>query len=278
MSERRRPAARSVEVLRIERLSPSLVRVVFGGEDLADYPGSEFTDSYVKLIFPVRGVTYDQPLDMGAIKKQHPQQEWPVVRTYTVRSWDAATRELAVDFVVHGDSGVAGPWAARAVPGDRIFLNGPGGAYSPDPTLDAHLLLGDESALPAIGAALDALPADAQGSVVVEFESAASVVPIAAPAGVQVTTVVTSGRVGDALVAAAKELDLDGEYDAFVHGEAGFVKELRTWLRAEKKLDRSRLSLSGYWRLGNTEDGWREGKAQWNAEAEAAEKAAGVAV
>lgn len=276
MSERRRPAARSVEVLRTERLSPSLVRVVFGGEDLADYPGSEFTDSYVKLVFPVPGVTYEQPLDMGAIKKQHPHDEWPVVRTYSVRSWDADTRELSIDFVVHGDSGVAGPWAARAVAGDRILLNGPGGAYSPDPALDAHLLLGDESALPAIASALDSLPADAQGSVIVEFESAESVIPISAPAGVQVTTVITAGRVGDVLVAAAKELQLDGEFDAFVHGEAGFVKELRTWLRADKQVDRTRLSVSGYWRLGNTEDGWRDAKAQWNAEAEAAEKAAGV--
>ncbi len=70
---------------------------------------------------------------MGQIQASFPQSDWPVVRTYTVRAWDATRHELTIDFVVHGDHGIAGPWAASAQPGDRIFLTGPGGAYAPDP-------------------------------------------------------------------------------------------------------------------------------------------------
>ncbi|PRC59436.1 NADPH-dependent ferric siderophore reductase, partial [Mycobacterium sp. ITM-2017-0098] len=83
------------------------------------------------------------------------------VRTYTVRHADTQKREITVDFVVHGDHGVAGPWAASATPGQRLFVMGPSGAYAPHPDADWHLFAGDEAALPAISAALEALPDNA---------------------------------------------------------------------------------------------------------------------
>ena len=82
-----------------------------------------------------------------------------MTRTYTVRSWAPAARELTLDFVVHGDEGLAGPWAQQAQPGQQVRFLGPGGAYSPSQDADWHLLAGDESALPAIAAALEAMPA-----------------------------------------------------------------------------------------------------------------------
>ena len=148
-----------LQVRRTERLSPHMIRVVAGGDDLAAFPDTAHTDRYVKILFPRPGVAYPKPFDMDAVRAAHPREQWPVVRTYTIRSLDLAAGELTIDFVHHGDVGLAGPWAAAAQPGDPLLLLGPGGAYAPDPTADWHLLVGDESALPAIGAALERVPA-----------------------------------------------------------------------------------------------------------------------
>ena len=101
----RRPVPAAATVVRTRRLSPTMVRVVF--EAPAGFAMNGSTDSYVKLIFP-RAV-YPQPLDLDRIKRELPVEQWPVVRTYSVRGFDPVTHELTVDFVVHGTAGVAGP-------------------------------------------------------------------------------------------------------------------------------------------------------------------------
>ena len=91
-----------------------------------------------------------------------PDEHRPRPRRFTVRHWDPDARELTIDFVAHGDVGYAGSWAQRAAPGDRLQFRGPGGGYSPRPDADWHLLIGDESALPAISASVESLPASAR--------------------------------------------------------------------------------------------------------------------
>src|SRR4029077_17521204 len=98
-TQRSRPAPMPVTVLSSRRLTPTMVRVTFGGIDLERFRASEFTDSYVKLTFPRPGVGYPEPLDLGRIQASFAQQDWPVVRTYTVRAWDQARHELTIDFV-----------------------------------------------------------------------------------------------------------------------------------------------------------------------------------
>ena len=88
---------------------------------------------------------------------------------------------------MHGDHGVAGPWAASAKPGDPAYLMGPSGAYSPDPAADWHLFAGDEAAIPAISAALESLPADAVGQVFIEVAGPEDEIELAAPEDVSVT-------------------------------------------------------------------------------------------
>ena len=88
----RRPAPLPVTVVATSRLSPTMVRVVFGGPDLERFAPSKFTDSYVKLTFPVPGVDYPQPLDLEQVRASLPPSQWPVVRTYSVRSWDSQHR------------------------------------------------------------------------------------------------------------------------------------------------------------------------------------------
>ena len=253
-------------VLRTERLTPHMIRVVLGGAGLTGFAVHGYTDHYVKLIFPRPGVWYPVPLDMAAVRRDLPREQWPQLRSYTVRDWDPVAGELTIDFVYHGDRGLAGPWAAAARPGDEVMFLGPGGAYAPSPEADWHLLVGDESALPAIAAAVKRLPAGAPARVFVEVAGPEEEQQLASTGQVEVVWVHRSGRtVGEALVAVVRAFEFPpGAVHAFVHGEAGFVKELRHLLRFERGVAREKLSISGYWRLGVDDEGWRASKADWN--------------
>jgi NADPH-dependent ferric siderophore reductase len=257
--ERDRRSVTTLTVLRTERITPHMIRVVAGGTGLADFVPNEWTDAYVKVLFPLPGVDYPLPLDMQAIRRDFPRSEWPVVRTYTVRYFDAEAQELAIDFVHHGDAGLAGPWAAAVQPGESFSLLGPGGSYAPSAAFGWHLLIGDEAALPAIGAALERLPAGARARVVVEVAGAEEEQKFDSPGVVEVTWV---HRDGDgSLVDVVRGMEFSGEdVQAFVHGEAAMVKELRG-VMAERGVTKERLSISGYWRRGLSEDGFREVKA-----------------
>lgn len=272
MAERpgRKPRTpRTAEVVRTQRLTPHMQRVVLGGEGLAGFTADTCTDHYVKLLFPGDGAVYPEPFDLERIRAEFPREQWPVTRTYTVRHWDAEHRELTLDFVIHGDEGLAGPWATRVQPGEKVRFMGPGGAYAPDPAADWHLLVGDESALPAIARSLEAL---AEGTLAHAF------VEVAGPeeeqkidSDVEVVWLHRGDRpAGQALTEAVRALEFpEGRVQAFVHGEAHFVKELRQLLRVERALPREDLSISGYWRLGHDEDGWQASKRDWNARIEA---------
>src|SRR6202046_2984880 len=124
----------STQVTEVTWLTPSMVRIVVGGPALEGFQVGEFTDHYVKCQFGDK------------------------TRSYTVRAWDPERLLLTLDFVVHGDAGIAGPWARRAKPGDRLELRGPGGGYAPSPEADWHLMVGDDAALPAIAVSLARVP------------------------------------------------------------------------------------------------------------------------
>jgi NADPH-dependent ferric siderophore reductase len=274
----RRRTPRVAEVLRTIQLTPHMIRVVLGGEGLAGLPVGEFTDHYVKLLFPPAGAPYGVPYDVEQVREDHPSELWPVTRTYTVRAWDATSGELTIDFVHHGDEGLAGPWAAAARPGDRIQFMGPGGAYAPRPDADWHLLAGDESALPAIAVALERLPADARALVFVEVtDPAEEQDDLGLSPGVELRWLHRGdAHPGVALVQAVQAVTLPpGNGHVFVHGEAYAVRDLRRHLKAVRGLDPEWTSISGYWRRGDTEDAWQSGKREWNAAIEAEDAAAG---
>ncbi|MGY1636208.1 siderophore-interacting protein [Geodermatophilus sp. SYSU D00742] len=276
-AQRRPRTPRLATVLRTSRPTPHLVRLVLGGPGLAGFAPT-FTDSYVKLVLPPAGAPYTAPFDVEQVRSEQPAELWPCLRTYTVRAWDAEQGELTLDVVVHGDEGVAGPWAVAARSGDVVQLLGPGGAYLPADDVDWHLLVGDETALPAIAASLERLPAGTAARVFVEVDDAAEEQDLDTPAGVEVEWVHRAGAPGAALVAAVLTAELpEGEVHAFVHGEAGFVRDLRRFLRVERLVPRERLSASGYWRRGRTDEGWRAEKAEWNAAVEADEQRLPVA-
>ncbi|MDQ1595539.1 MAG: hypothetical protein QOH40_2095 [Arthrobacter pascens] len=254
----------NLTVLRREQLSAHMVRIVAGGEGFADYVNNDFVDRYVKIAFPQSGVAYPEPLDLWAVRETMPREQWPFTRTYTVRWVNVAARELAIDFVIHGDEGLAGPWAASAQPGDSLIFTGPGGGYNPDPSADWILLAGDEAAVPAIAAVIESLPEDARGLAFLEVDSDADIQPISAPAGVKVAWLQRRGVAAgdsDLLVSAVRESAWpDGRVDVFAHGERGYMKGLREVLFRERGLDRNQVSLSGYWAKGRVEDDFQAEK------------------
>jgi len=278
---RTRPSPAIGHVLRAERLTPGLVRLVVGGPGLAVFTPSPHADSYVKLMFLPAGERPLQPdgrLDIEAVRAALPEGVAPRLRAYTVRGFDREALELTLDLVVHGDSGLAGPWAAAASGGEEVVVMGPGGAWSPSDEVDHHLLVGDASALPAIAVALERLAPDARGIALIEVEGPDDELPLTAPAGVTVQWVhARHDEPGAALVDATTAWAWpSGSVGVFVHGEAGSVRALRQYLRVERAVPRELMSISGYWRLGVDDEGWRRSKREWTESIESAEQAAGL--
>jgi NADPH-dependent ferric siderophore reductase len=259
---------RQATVVSVEPLTPHMIRVVVGGDDLEGLRVGEFTDHYVKLQIPPPGATYAAPFDAEEIKAQHPREHWPRVRTYTVRAWDPERNLLTLDFVVHGDEGVAGPWATAAKAGDVLQLMGPGGAYAPDPEAAWHLMVGDLSVLPAIGAALQRIPAGVPVHVLVELDDEADRQELTSPGDLHVTWLRADGGDGVLLEAVRALAFPAGPVHAFVHGEASAVRAVRRHLLVDREIPREALSISGYWKRTSTDEEWREYKAEWNRLAE----------
>lgn len=242
----------TLTVVRREQLSPHLVRIVLGGHGFDAFETNDLTDRYVKIVFAKPELGLERPYDLAALRETLDPADVPVTRTYTVRRVDPEARTLSIDFVVHGDEGLAGPWADRAQPGDLLTFSGPGGAYAPDPAADWHLFAGDQSALPAIAAALEALPAEARGLAFVAVGDANDELVLDAPAGVEVRWLHASA--GVSLAAAVDGAHwLAGRPRVFAHGEREAMKALREVFK-NRGVERSELSLSGYWAEGRTED------------------------
>jgi NADPH-dependent ferric siderophore reductase len=237
----------------VEPLTPTLTRIVFGGDGLAEFELGEYTDHYVKLQFPRDGA---------------PEDERPKVRTYTVREWDPDRRLLTIDFVVHGDEGIAGPWAAAAAPGDTIDLRGPGGGYAPDPAAAWHLMAGDTSVIPAISASLARIPAGTTVYVFLQVHGPEEEVELASPGDLHLHWLHGDGDEGLAEAIAALDFPA-GDPQVFLHGEATSVRLARRHLVADRGVPAESLHASGYWKRTLTDEGWREAKADWNRQVEA---------
>ena len=273
-----RPArpARHAEVLRSEWLSPAMVRIIIGGDGLREIPELALSDHYIKLLFPAPGAEYGYPIDPAVIREQEPRELWPLVRTYTVRYFERERGELAIDFVVHGSEGIAGPWAASAKPGDPISFLGPGGGYGPDAAAKTHLLIGDESALPAIARTLELLPESSSAVVYAEIGDESQKIELPEGENITVNWVIrASAEYGEALcdVVIAEPLPA-GPLSIFAHGNATIVKRLRQFFFVDHQLERKGASISGYWRTNFTEDKWQASKGEFVAKLDADEAAA----
>jgi len=192
-----------VEVVAVDRLSPAFVRIELGSPALADFGvDGPLHDQRIKLLFPgddgrlpsFEGVEADTWWDSWLAL---PEAERGHLRTYTVRALhgEGADTRLVVDFVLHlahGENGPASTWASQASVGDRLIVIGPrrgvpfGGIEFTPGDADRLLLVGDETAVPAISAILEGLPVDAVGKAYLEVPTPDDILDVRAPAGVRV--------------------------------------------------------------------------------------------
>lgn len=193
------PILARVSVRSVERLSPSFARIELAGADLDGFGNDgPSLDQRIKLLFPAEsGVLPDLSADDWYTEwLALPDEERPRMRTYTIRSveGEGIEKRLYVDFVLHpGAHGPGSDWAGAAKPGDEILVAGPklGEPYGGIEWLPGDatrlLLVGDETAVPAIVSILESLPADATGSAFLEVPVADDVQKVSAPEGLQVS-------------------------------------------------------------------------------------------
>lgn len=246
---------RHVQVLEVQDITPSMRRVIFGGEELAGF-SSAAADDHVKLFFPVNGEPLPRPT-MGADGLQFPEgAARPPLRDYTPRHFDAAARTLAIDFVLHGN-GPAATWAATAAPGQLIGLGGPRGSMLVADDFDHYVMVGDETALPAIGRWLEELPARAHVTVLVEVADERDRQAFHSRANVQVTWMHRDGTPpgGTLLLDALAALPLpEGDVFWWIATESRRARLIRQSLVARDGVNAEWVKATGYWQLDPADD------------------------
>jgi NADPH-dependent ferric siderophore reductase len=286
----------AVRVARVQRLGRSFLRVTFTGADL-DELASQGADQRIKVLFPLASSGLEHcPLgdDWFAQWRALPDAHRNPMRSYTVRAARPLEREVDVDFVLHGPTGPASAWAERARPGDPVVLIGPnarfpgtpgGVEWAPPAGARAILMAGDETAVPALSAIAEALPAGTGARVFLEVPTGDDVLDLDVPSDVRLTWLPrrcgSSSRPLGALLRAAvcaaadevgggpsvdeaDDVDPDGlvwevpdspatagaPAYAWLAGEAGVVTGLRRYLLREAGFDRRSVAFMGYWRQG----------------------------
>ena len=289
-----------VRVVAVQRLSPSFVRITFGGLDLAAFADNGH-DQRIKLVLP-RGEPgsaddfsqFPRAADWYGQWRALPEDRRNPIRTYTVRQLDqpgTPSARLVVDMVLHGDSGPATRWAARAKIGNRLLIVGPNARFDgdtsavefrPGPAVRQFLIGADASALPAVAAIAEQLPAGSTGLVVVEVPQPGDRQDFPCPPGIEVQWLLPTTGHGDALVDATVEAaaglsgtpagpgpdpgpvdpdllwevpqpDPDSALYIWLAGEAGTVTRIRRRLVQDLDIDRKTVAFLGYWREGRAE-------------------------
>ncbi|MET9511518.1 siderophore-interacting protein [Streptomyces flavidovirens] len=263
-------------VVRARRLSTSMLRVTFGGEDLRDF-ASGGRDQSLSLFLPHPGqpepvLPPETAPDWFATYRALPDDVRAVMRSYTLREQrraadGAEADEVDIDFALHDDGGPACRWAAQASAGDRVVVLGPAVEdntavrFRPPEDSDWVLMWADETALPAAAAALEWLPAGTRAKVWIEVQHADDRLELTTAADADITWLVRDENAPCALdaVRAVPDAELpEGTPYAWIAGESSSVRALRRHLVQERKFDRKRVTFVGYWRRGLSEEQLRE--------------------
>ncbi|MHA3736440.1 siderophore-interacting protein [Pseudomonas sp. Eth.TT006] len=240
---------RKLEVLRVVDLTPRMRRITLGGPELAGFI-SLGSDDHVKLLFPQNAEQSAalETMELGAGKGDTPM---PAMRDYTPRRYDLDKLELDIDFVLHGD-GPASTWAEQAKSGQFLHIGGPRGSMIVPDIFDSYLLIGDETALPAIARRLEGLAANRKALVVIEVENGAEQQVLESAAQVNVIWVLREGG-KDNLLTTVKQLQVPkGNLYAWVATETKVSRQIRRVLIDEHGLDEQLIKAVGYWRAEGT--------------------------
>jgi NADPH-dependent ferric siderophore reductase len=249
---------RLLQVSRVEPLTPHLVRVTLTGDDLRDFTSASF-DDHIKVFFPAPGE--DKPVlpvagpDGPVFAEGQPR---PVARDYTPRRFDRETGELVIDFVIHA-VGPASTWAAEARVGQYLGVGGPRGSFVIPQGYDWHLLIGDETALPAISRRLEELPAGTRVAAVLEVRDPSARIEFDTKADLYAVWCYQNEQAGQAessanesgLLKAVRETFLpEGDGYVWAAGESATIRAVRQYLTAECGIEKSRIRAASYWKRG----------------------------
>lgn len=246
---------RHLTVLRVEKLSRSMVRVTLGGPELEGFVSLGF-DDHVKMFFTAAGESAPHLPTVGPDGLEMPENgPRPIARDYTPRRYDAAKGELQIDFALH-ERGPASDWARNAAPGQSAWVAGPRGSFEVPFTFDWHLLMADETGLPALARRLEELPAGTRALALIEVDGKADEIALKTVGDVEIIWAHRNGSAaGEAqvLVDTLKNKSLpDGGFAAWVGCESQIAKQLRRVLVDERGANPKWVRASGYWRRGAT--------------------------
>jgi NADPH-dependent ferric siderophore reductase len=239
---------RRLDVLRVVDITPRMRRITLGGPELAGFV-SLGSDDHIKLMF-AQNAAEQAALQSPtfSIKGDGPQ---PAMRDYTPRRFDLSLGELDIDFVLHGD-GPASTWAEQAQVGQHLYIGGPRGSMIVPDIFDSYLLIGDETALPAIARRLEELPAGRRVLAVIEIADAAEQQALQSAAEVEMIWVLR-GQVD--LLDTVRTLTLpSGALYTFVAMETKLSRQVRRVLLDTHKVDEAFLKSVGYWRAEGSEE------------------------
>ncbi|MFL1494795.1 siderophore-interacting protein [Pseudomonas antarctica] len=238
---------RRLDVLRVVDITPRMRRITLGGPELAGFI-SLGSDDHIKLLFPQNAAEQAALESPGfSIKGDGPQ---PAMRDYTPRRFDLSIGELDIDFVLHGD-GPASTWAAQAKVGQHLHIGGPRGSMIVPDIFDSYLLIGDETAIPAIARRVEELPAGRKVLAVIEIANVSEQQQLKSAADVDVIWVV---RGQDDLPDTVRNLTLpSGSLYSFVATETQLSRQVRRVLLDTHKVNEEFLKAVGYWRAQGSE-------------------------
>ena len=243
---------RQLTVKTVQRVAPHLIRITLTGDALQGFTSPGF-DDHAKLFFPDAATGQLTLPTAGPDGPVWPEGGRPAMRDYTPRRHDAQANTLEIDFALH-DAGPATQWAEQAKPGDIVGVGGPRGSFIVPTEFDWHLLIGDDTALPAISRRLAELPAGARVVVLAEVDSAADEIPFETQAELTLRWVHREGAapgLSSVLVDTLKTMTLPtGDFHAWVGCESAIAKALRAHLVGERGANPKWVRASGYWRRG----------------------------
>lgn len=245
------------EVREATRLTPNMVRVRFGGGDLAGWRSTGCPDERLVVVFPAPGdVAPPAPQQLPDGTFDYPEEATrPPMRSYTVREWDGRRHEVTIDFVAH-PGGVAGPWAMAAEPGQLVYLTEAVGWYDPPADAEWELLVADMTALPALGRIVAQLPAGRRAFVIVETLEPEDLQPLPSAGLVEVHWLFGSGngRTLSRLNDAVRSFDAPaGQGYVWFAGEAAESRAVRKHLRRDLGWPSETYEILGYWRVRSEE-------------------------